>query len=78
MPACGLFIMDEAIAAPPIVVLVSGVGDIAAGDMALAAEVDVVLLAMPFMPGMLVISTFAIIPFQFLDRSDELGAEWYP
>ncbi len=75
MPACGLFIIDEAIAAPPIVVLAAGVGDMAAGtmavgDMALAVpitmfataeEVDVVLVAMPFMPGMLAISIFAVI-----------------
>lgn len=91
MPACGLFSMDEAIAAPPIVVLAAGVGDIAvgtmaAGDMALAVamticatveEVDVVLVAMPFMPGMLAISIFAVVPFQLLDRRDGLGAEWY-
>lgn len=92
MPACGLFSMDEAIAAAPIVVLAAGFGDIAvgtmaAGDMALAVamticatveEVDVVLVAMPFMPGMLAISIFAAVPFQLLDRRDGLGAEWYP
>lgn len=80
IPACGLFIIAEAIAAPPMVVLAAGVGDravgtMAAGDMALAVaitmwavaeEVDMVLLvAMPFMPGMLAISIFAVFPFQF-------------
>ena len=78
MPACGLFMMDEAMAAPPIVVLAAGMGDIAvgtmaAGDMALAVamticaiveEVDVVLVAMPFIPGMLAISIFAVLPLQ--------------
>ncbi len=84
MPACGLFIIDEAIAAPPIVVLAAGVGDTAAGtmavgDMTLAVsitmcatveEVDVVLVAMPFMPGMLAISIFAVILFRWLDAMD--------
>lgn len=79
IPACGLFIIAEAIAAPPMVVLAAGVvdravGTMAAGDMALAVaitmwavaeEVDVVLVAMPFMPDMLAISIFAVFPFQF-------------
>ena len=34
MPACGLFIMAEAIAAPPIVVLAAGVGDMTVGTLA--------------------------------------------
>lgn len=82
IPACGLFIIDEAIAAPPIVVLVVGAGDIAdgrvaTGDKTLAVamticaiveEVEVVLLAIPFMPGMLAIFIFAVVPFQCLDR----------
>ena len=60
IPAWGLLIIDEATAALPTVVLVAGVGDIAAGtlaacDMALEValticaiveEVDVVLLLM--------------------------------
>ena len=89
MPACGLFIIDEAIAASPIVVLAAGVGDIAAGSMAvgdiafavsmtmcaIVEEVDVVLVAMPFMPGILAISIFAVVPFQFLDRGVGLSAE---
>ena len=91
IPACGLSIMDEAIAAPPIVVVAAGVGDIAAGpiavgDMAFAVamticatvdEVDVVMVAMPFIPGMLAISIFAVVPFQFLNRRDGLSVEWY-
>lgn len=66
--------MDDAIAAPPMVVLAAGIGGmadgtLAAGDMALAVamticviveEVDVVLVAIPFMPGMLAISIFAL------------------
>ena len=80
MPACGLFIIDEAMAASPIValaadiaVLVTGVGDIAAGDMAFAVamstfpiveEVEVVLAAMPFMPGMLAIFILAVVSFR--------------
>lgn len=90
MPACGLFIIDEAIAAPPIAVLIAGVGgvdvgDIAAGDMALAVamticaildDIDVVLVAMPFMPGMLAISIFTAVPCRSLDRCNEIGAEW--
>ena len=81
IPACGLFIIDEAIAAFPIVVLAAGVGDIAAGSMAvddiafavsmtmcaIVEEVDVVLVAMPFIPGILAISILAVVPFQFLD-----------
>ena len=80
IPAWGLLIIDEAMAAPPIVVLAAGVGDIAAGtstacDMALEVafaicaiveEVDVVLLLMPFIPGMMAISIVAIIPFNSL------------
>ena len=71
IPACGLSIIDEAIAAPPIVVLAVGLGDKTAGDMALAVamticaiieEVDVVLVAIPFMPGMLALSIFAVFP----------------
>lgn len=76
MPACGLFIIDAAIAACPIVVLAAGVGDIAAGTMAvgdmafmvsttmcaIVEDVDVVLVAMPFMPGMLAISILAVVP----------------
>ena len=34
IPACGLFIMAEAIAAPPIAVLVTGVGDMNVGASA--------------------------------------------
>lgn len=82
MPACGSFIIDEAIAAPPIVVLATDADVLAAGiitadDMALAVamticaiveEVEVVLVAMPFMPAMLAISIFAVFLFQFLDR----------
>ena len=84
MPACGLFNIDEAIAAPPIVVLAAGIGDMATGtmavdDMALAVamticatveEVDVVLVAMPFMPGMSAISIFAVVLFQLLDAME--------
>lgn len=65
-----------------MVVLAAGIGDmaggtLAAGDMALAVamticviveEVDVVLVAIPFMPGMLAISIFAVFPFHSLDR----------
>lgn len=82
MPACGSFIIDEAIAAPPIVVLATDADVLAAciitaDDMALAVamticaiveEVEVVLVAMPFMPAMLAISIFAVFLFQFLDR----------
>lgn len=88
MPACGLFIIDEAIAACPIVLLAAGVGDMAAGAIAvgdiafmvsttmcaIVEEVDVVLVAMPFMPGMLAISILAVVSFQFLDRGGELDA----
>ena len=82
IPACGLSIIDEAIAAPPIVVLAAGIGDmaggtLAGGDMALAVamticviveEVDVVLVGIPFMPGMLAISIFAVFTFHSLER----------
>ena len=83
MPACGLFIIDDAMAASPIValaadiaVLVTGVGamaagDIAAGDMAFAVAMstfpiveEVVLVAMPFMPGMLAIFILAVVSFR--------------
>ena len=95
MPACGLFIIDEAIAAAPIAVLVAGVGDVDVGDRAVDTmiagdvepevaticamfeEVEVVMVAMLFMPGMLAISIFAVAPFQLLDRRNELDAEWY-
>lgn len=74
MPACGLFIMDDAMAAPAIVAL--AVGFMAADDMVLVdamticatAEVEVVLVVMPFTPGMLAISIFALFPLQSLDR----------
>ena len=80
IPAWGLLISDEAMAAPPTVVLAAGVGDIAAGtlaacDMALevastictiAEEVDVVRPLMPFIPGMMATSIVAIIPFNSL------------
>lgn len=88
MPACGSFIIDEAIAASPIVVLAAGVGDIAAGSIAVGdiafavsmticaiEEVDVVLVAMPFIPGILAISIFAVVPFQLLDRGVVFSAD---
>lgn len=82
MPACGSLIMDEAMAAPAIVALatdivVLAVGFMAADDMVLAdamticataEEVEVVLVTMPFNPGMLAISIFAVLPLQSLDR----------
>ena len=76
MPACGLFIIDDAIAASPIVVLAAdGAGDMAAGDtdrafavamtiFAVAEEVEEVLVGML---GMLAMSMFAVIPFGFSD-----------
>ena len=76
MPACGLFIIEDAMAAPPIVVLAAdGAGDMAvdmAGDddMAFAvartirAVVEEVLMGML---GMLAMSMFAVIPFGFSD-----------
>lgn len=81
MPACGSFIIDEAMAAPPIVVLATEIAVLAAGtitadDMTLAVartifaiveEVEVVLVAMPFMPAMLAMSIFAVVLFQSLD-----------
>ena len=84
MPACGLSIIDKAIAAPPMVVLAAGVGDIAAGTMAvgeiafavsmtmcaIVEEVDVVLVAMPFMPGILAMSIFTFVSFPHSDRRD--------
>lgn len=65
-----------------MVVLAAGIGDmaggtLAGGDMALAVamticviveEVDVVLVAIPFMLGMLAISICAVFPFHSLDR----------
>ena len=80
IPAWGLLIIDGAMAAPPTVVLAAGIGVIAAGnfaacDMALEVavmictiveEVDVVLLVMPFIPGMMAVSIVAIIPFNSL------------
>ena len=80
IPAWGLLIIDEAIAAPPTDVLAAGVGDIAAGNLAacdmalevaltictIVEEVDVVLLVMPFIPGMMATSMVVIIPFNSL------------
>ena len=52
-------------------------GTVAAGEIALAVatiicaivdEVDVVLVAMPFMPGMLAISVLAVVPSHSLNR----------
>ena len=91
MPACGLFIIDEAIAAPPIIMLVAGVGDLAAGviatdSMALAVgmtscdivdEVDAVLEIMPLMPDMAAILTFAVVTAQFLARRGGFSCQWY-
>ncbi len=78
MPACGLFMIEEAIAAPSVVVLAIGVDDmgagtVAAGDMALAVamiicatveDVDVVLVVMLFMLGILAMSIFAVVLLQ--------------
>lgn len=77
MPACGLFIIDDAMAAPPIVVLAAdGAGDIA-GDMAgdddrafavartifaVVEEREEVLVGML---AMLAMSMFAVVPFGF-------------
>ena len=80
IPACGLFMMEEAIAAPPIAVLATGVGDMTVGtsatdDAALAVsmticaiveEVVEVLVVMLSMPGMLAIAIFAVAPFESL------------
>ena len=81
MPACGSFMIDEAIAAPPIVVLAAGVGDIAAGtivtaEMALVAamatfaivEVDVMQIDMPFKTGKLAMSISVALPPQDVYR----------
>ena len=72
IPACGLSIIDEAIAAPPIVVLAAGIGDMALAVAmiicVIVEEVDVVLVGIPFTPGMLAISIFAVFPFHSLDR----------
>ena len=72
MPACGLFIIEDAMAASPIVVLAAdGAGDMAGdGDMAfvvartIRAVVEEVLMGML---GMLAMSMFAVIPFGFSD-----------
>lgn len=64
--------MDDAIAAPPMVVLAARIGDMALAVAmticVIVEEVDVVLVAIPFMPGMLAISIFAVFPFHSLDR----------
>ena len=66
--------------------LAAGIGDmaggtLAAGDMALAVamticaiveEVDVVLVAIPFMPGMLAISISAVFPFHSLEMAQSI------
>ena len=73
MPACGLFIIDDAMAAPPIVVLTAdGAGDMAVDDdrafavaktiPAVVEEVEEVLVGML---GMLAMSIFAVILFEF-------------
>ena len=71
MPACGLFIIDDAMAAPPIVVLA---GDMAEDDdrafavaktmFAVVEEVEEVLVGVL---GMLAMSMFASMCFRFLD-----------
>ena len=69
MPACGLFIIDDAMAAPPIVVLAAdGAGDMAGDDdrafavamtiFAVVEEGEAVLVGML---GMLAMSMFAAI-----------------
>ena len=86
---------DEAMAAPPTVVLAAGVGEIAAVtlavcDVALEAaltictiveEVDVVLLVMPFKPGMTAMSIVAVIllnPLKWRNftSSQQLSQNW--
>ena len=69
IPACGLFIIDEATAAPPTIVLGSGVDDmdditsvVAMIIGAIVEEVVMVPLDMPFMPGIFAISIFAFVP----------------
>ena len=73
MPACGLFIIDDAMAAPPIVVLAAdGAGGMAGDDdrafavantiCAVVEEVEEVLMGML---GMLAIAIFAAILFGF-------------
>ena len=71
MPACGLFIIDDAMAALPIVVLAADVaGDddmafaVARTIVAIVEEVDAVLGAML---GTFAMSMFAVLPFRFLD-----------
>ena len=80
IPAWGLFIINEAMAAPPAGVLAAGMGDIAAGTLAvcnmaldvslavctMVEGIDVVLLVMPFILGMMAISVVAFIPFNSL------------
>ena len=88
MPACGLFIMDDAMAASPIVVVAAdGTGDMA-GDMAgdadrafavartILAVVEKVEEVLVVMLGMLAMSIFAVILFGFSNRIDGIGAEW--
>ena len=76
MPACGLFIIEDAMAAPPIVGLAAdGVGDMA-GDMDMAGDDDrafavartivaVVEERGDVLVGMLAMSMIAAIPFGF-------------
>ena len=75
IPASRSLMTDEAMAAPPTVVLAAGFGEIAAGTLAVCdvalevaltictsiEEVDVVLLVMPSKPGMTAISIVAVV-----------------
>ena len=80
MPACGLFIIEEAIAARPMVVLAAGIGNIVVGALAAAMalavpmticaiveEADVVLVDILAISAMLAMSIFAIALFDFSD-----------
>lgn len=73
IPAWGSLIIDEAIAAPPTVVLAAGT--MAACDIALEValtfcavteEIDVVLLLIPFILSLMAVVIVAIIPFNSL------------
>ena len=72
MPACGLFIIEEAIAAPPMVVLAAGIGNIVVGTLAagmvLAVPMTICAIVEEAISAMLAMSIFAIALFDFSDR----------
>ena len=58
---------DVAVLAADVVTVDNMTLAVAVTIFAIVEEVEVVLVAMPFMPAMLTISIFAVVVFQYLD-----------